>query len=76
MYTWTDKIRITIVAPSWNADRYGIDSIGTQEGHLIKISTSNKELEPYKLTETEPSSGTFTGEVILTGFFTRCRWRW
>jgi hypothetical protein len=68
VYTWTDKIRITIVAPSWNADRYRIDSIGDQEGHLIKISTSDNELEPYKLTETEPSSGTFTGEVILTGF--------
>lgn len=68
VYTWTDKIRITIVAPSWNADRHGIDSIGTQEGHLIKISTGDKELEPYKLTETEPSSGTFKGEVILTGF--------
>lgn len=68
VYTWTDKIRITIVAPSWNADRHGIDSIGTQEGHLIKISTSDNELEPYKLTETQPSSGTFNGEVILTGF--------
>ena len=68
VYTWTDKMRITIVAPSWNADRHGIDSIGTQEGHFIKISTSDNELEPYKLTETEPSSGTFKGEVILTGF--------
>ena len=68
VYTWTDKIRITIIAPSWNADRNGIDSIGIQEGHLIKISTSEKELEPYKLTETNPNSGTFTGEVILTGF--------
>jgi len=68
VYTWTDKIQITILAPSWNADRHGIDSIGTQEGHLIKISTSNHELKPYKLTETGPSSGTFTGEIILTGF--------
>ena len=68
VYTWTDKMKITIVAPSWNANKYGIDSIGTQEGHLIKISTSDNELEPYKLTETDLSSGTFTGEVILTGF--------
>ena len=68
VYTWTDKIHITIVAPSWNANKYGIDSIGTQEGHFIKISTSDNELEPYKLTETDLSSGTFTGEVILTGF--------
>jgi hypothetical protein len=57
-----------VVAPSWNANRYGIDSIGTQDGHLIKIYTSEHSLEPYKLTETEPSSGIFTGEVTLTGF--------
>jgi len=68
IYTWTDKIRFTIVAPSWNANKNGIDSIGTQEGHFIKISTSENSLEPYKLTETGMSSGTFTGEVILTGF--------
>jgi hypothetical protein len=68
VYTWTDKIGITIVAPSWDANKYGIDSIGTQEGHLIKISSSDVTLEPYKLTETETSSGIFTGEVILTGF--------
>lgn len=68
VYSWTDKILITVVAPSWNANRYGIDSIGNQEGHLIKISTSDNELEPYKLTETDLNSGTFTGEVILTGF--------
>ncbi|MGI0077301.1 MAG: hypothetical protein ACREAU_07845, partial [Nitrosopumilaceae archaeon] len=68
VYTWTDKIRFTIIAPSWDADRNGIDSIGTDEGHLIKITTSEHTLEPYKLTETDTSSGVFTGEVILTGF--------
>ncbi len=68
VYTWTDKISITVVAPSWNANKYGIDSIGTQDGHLIKIYTAEHSLEPYKLTETEPNSGVFTGEIILTGF--------
>jgi hypothetical protein len=68
VYTWTDKMFITVVAPSWNANKYGIDSIGTQDGHLIKIYTSEHSLEPYKLTETEPNSGVFTGEIILTGF--------
>jgi len=68
VYTWTDKVHITVIAPSWNANRYGIDSIGTQDGHFIKIYTAGHSLEPYKLTETEPSSGIFTGEVILTGF--------
>jgi len=68
VYSWTDKVHITIVAPSWNANKYGIDSIGTQDGHFIKISTSKHSLKPYKLTETEPSSGVFVGEVTLTGF--------
>jgi len=68
VYSWTDKVRITVVAPSWNANRYGIDSIGTQDGHFIKIYTAEHSLEPYKLTETEPNSGVFVGEIILTGF--------
>ncbi len=68
VYTWTDKIKITIIAPSWNSDKDLIDSIGGNNDHPIKISTRNYSLEPYKLTETDVRSGTFTGEVILTGF--------
>lgn len=68
VYTWTDKIRITIVAPSWNENRYGIDAIGDDVDHPIKISTPSHSLGPYRLTETDPNSGIFTGEVILTGF--------
>ena len=68
VYTWTDKVVITIIAPSWNAEKYGIDSIGDDEGHFIKLSTGQHSLEPYKLTETDPNSGIFVGEVILTGF--------
>lgn len=68
VYTWTDKILITIVAPSWNENEHGIDSIGDEKDHPIKISASSHFLEPYRLTETGPNSGIFTGEVILTGF--------
>ncbi len=68
VYSWTDKVYITVVAPSWNANKNGIDSIGTQDGHFIKISTSGHSLKPYKLSETEPNSGVFVGEIILTGF--------
>jgi hypothetical protein len=67
-YTWTDKIRITIVAPSWNENEHGIDSIGKDPDHAVKISTSSHSLKPYELRETAPNSGTFTGEVTLTGF--------
>jgi hypothetical protein len=67
-YTWTDKVVITIVAPSWNAEKSAIDSIGVDDGHFIKISTGEHFLEPYEFTETDLNSGIFVGEVILTGF--------
>lgn len=68
LYTWTDKVKITIIAPSWNTDQHLIDDIGSYPGHNIKISTRDKSLEPYRLTETGPNTGIFSGEVILTGF--------
>ena len=67
-YSWTDKIKVTILAPSWNTDRHLIDSIGDSNDHPIKISTREHSLEPYRFTETDVNSGIFTGEVILTGF--------
>ncbi len=68
VYSWTDKMKITIIAPSWNSDRYLIDTIGGTEDHSIKISTSDNSLEEYRFTETDVNSGIFTAEVILTGF--------
>ena len=68
VYSWTDKIKIKIIAPSWNTDKDLIDSIGDDNENPIKISTRSHSLEPYRLTETDVSSGIFTGEIILTGF--------
>ncbi|MEM2785073.1 MAG: hypothetical protein QXW38_05715 [Candidatus Nitrosotenuis sp.] len=68
VYSWTDKIRITIVAPSWDENKHGIDSIGNDPNYAVKITTPSHNLGPYELRETAPSSGTFTGEVTLTGF--------
>ncbi|MDH3764903.1 MAG: hypothetical protein OER82_03740 [Nitrosopumilus sp.] len=68
IYSWTDKIKMTIIAPSWNTDRHLIDSIGDNENNPIKISTGENSLEPYRFTETDVNSGIFTAEVILTGF--------
>jgi len=67
-YTWTDKIKISIIAPSWNTGKFLIDSIGNTEDHPIKISTREHSLKPYRFTETDVNSGIFTAEVILTGF--------
>ncbi len=68
VYSWTDKIKITILAPSWNSDRHLIDSIGDNEDNPIKISTGSNSLEPYRFTETGVNTGIFTAEVTLTGF--------
>ena len=67
-YTWTDKIFITIVAPDFDFDIHSIDEIGNDSFNPIKISTRGHTLNQYKLVETGPSTGIFTGEIILTGF--------
>ena len=68
IYSWTDKIEIKIIAPSWNTDKDLIDSIGNDEENPIKISAREYSLDQYRLTETDVRSGIFTGEIILTGF--------
>ena len=68
IYSWTDKIIISVIAPSWNSNPNQIDSIGESESHPIKISSGENFLKPYRLTETSSNSGIFSGEIILTGF--------
>ena len=68
VYTWTDKIYITIVAPDHNFDSDLIDNVGETTGDIIKVSTRSYNIKQYKLVETGTDTGIFTGEVILTGF--------
>ncbi len=68
VYSWTDKIIISVIAPSWNSSPNKIDSIGESESHAIKISSGKNFLNSYRLTETNSNSGIFSGEVTLTGF--------
>ncbi len=68
VYTWTDKVYITIVAPDHNFDGDLIDEIGDGRADPIKVSTRGFDLDNYKLVETGTDTGIFTGEVILTGF--------
>ena len=67
IYTWTDIVRITVVAPSWNSDSDLINSIGDSQ-HPVSISTRSSSLKPYRLVETGTNTGIFVGEVTLTGF--------
>ena len=68
VYSWTEKVEITIIAPSWNTGINLIDSIGGDPNYSVNVYTNNHQLKQYKLYETDPSSGIFTGEIILTGF--------
>ncbi|MGY5141421.1 MAG: hypothetical protein ACW9WZ_00030 [Nitrosopumilus sp.] len=68
VYTWTDKVYITIVAPDHNFDSNLVDEIGETTTDAIKVSTRGYERDNYKLVETGTDTGIFTGEVILTGF--------
>ncbi|MCH7758623.1 MAG: hypothetical protein IIA19_09180 [Thaumarchaeota archaeon] len=68
IYSWTDKVKITIFAPSWNTDRHLIDYIGDTKSHPIKISTGSNSLEPYRFAETGVNTGIFKAEITLTGF--------
>ena len=68
IYTWTDKVYITIVAPDHNFDADLVDEIGDTDLDPIKVSTRNADIDNYKLVETGTDTGIFTGEVILTGF--------
>ncbi|MCV0431016.1 hypothetical protein [Nitrosopumilus sp.] len=68
VYSWTDKVYITIVAPDHNFDGDLVDEIGNTSEDPIKVSTRGFNLDNYKLVETGTDTGIFTGEVILTGF--------
>ena len=68
VYTWTDKVYITVVAPDHNFDSGLIDSVGENLADIVKVSTRSYNIKQYKLTETGTDTGIFTGEVILTGF--------
>ncbi|MGH9910801.1 MAG: hypothetical protein ACRD32_09185, partial [Nitrososphaerales archaeon] len=68
VYTWTDKVFITIVAPDHNFDSNLVDEIGDTNIDKIKVASRGNDLDTYKLTETGTDTGIFTGEVILVGF--------
>ena len=67
VYTWTDKVFITITAPDHNLNSNQVDEIGA-DPYPIRVATRSDSIDNYKLVETNTNTGIFTGEVILTGF--------
>ena len=68
VYTWTDKVYITIVAPDHNMDSGLVDQIGESSTDPIKVATRGNALSNYVLVESGADTGIFIGEVTLAGF--------
>ena len=68
VYTWTDKVYITIVAPDHNFDSGLVDKIGDTDDDPLIVQTRTQKLTGYTLAETGTDTGIFSGEVILKGF--------
>ena len=68
VYTWTDKVYITVVAPDHNFDSNLVDEIGNTSTDPLKVSTRGNQLANYKLVESGADTGIFIGEVTLKGF--------
>ena len=68
VYSWTDKVYITIVAPDHNFDSGLVDKIGDTDDDPLVVQTRDGKLSSYQLAETGTDTGIFSGEVILTGF--------
>ncbi len=68
VYTWTDKVYITIIAPDLNRDSNKVETIGGGPDSKVTISTSKGTLSNYSLVETGKDTGIFVGELIPTGF--------
>ena len=68
VYSWTDKVYITVVAPDHNFDSDLIDEIGEANEDPLRVATKGHDLDDYRLVETGFDTGIFTGEVILVGF--------
>jgi len=68
VYTWTDRVFVTIVAPDHNTDSALVDEIGGATDKTLTAQTRESKLTAYKMVETGPDTGIFWGEITLAGF--------
>ena len=66
VYTWTDRVFVNITAPDHNTDSGLVNEIGGNS--TLTAQTRSSSLTNYKLTETGPDTGIFSGEITLVGF--------
>lgn len=69
VYSWRDKVYISISASQLNEDSSKIETVGGGgSGGVLMIRTGAKEIGPYRLSETGVDTGIFTGVIRLQGF--------
>src|SRR5947209_3478865 len=66
VFSWTDRVDISIIAPDFNSDPNMVDVIGLTTDDKVTVSTTGHSI-PYQLAETGPNTGIFSGYVTLTG---------
>src|SRR5574340_1428014 len=66
IFSWTDRVYITIYAPDFNFDPNNIDTIGETQDDKVTVCTTGHCI-PYKLSETGVDAGIFSGYITLTG---------
>src|SRR5713226_2962772 len=66
VFSWTDLVYISIIAPDFNSDPNVVDVIGLTTDDKVTVSTTGHSI-PYQLVETGPNNGIFSGYVTLTG---------
>ena len=68
VYSWAERVFITVTAPDHNMDSALVDEIGNTTDDPMTIATRDTKLSQYKLMETGIDTGIFYGEVTLDGF--------
>ena len=68
VYSWAERVFITVTAPDHNMDSALVDEIGNSTDDPMTIATRDTKLTEYKLMETGVDTGIFYGEVTLDGF--------
>lgn len=66
VFSWTDRVNITVYAPDFNSDPNLIDTIGDTQDDKVNVCTTGHCI-PYKLVETGVNTGIFSGYIDLTG---------
>lgn len=68
VYTWTDKVYLTIIDPWSNRSSEHVERLGSSNDEDIVISTKSGQTLDYVFEESSPDTGIFLAEIILTGF--------